>query len=96
MRRIVYVAVIIASCRVAIFWWLFTQLQANSQSISLLPLVLVLYPEGLLVPHDLQWTVGNCILFSALLVVGTIVLVGAAALLVSLRRRLTSARTRPN
>lgn len=56
------------------------------QSISLLPLILALYPEALLIKNDVTWTVGNATGFGVLLIVGSFLLAVPGAIILHLVR----------
>jgi hypothetical protein len=87
VRKVICASTVVAGLRLAAFWGLYSLEQLHAQSISLLPLVLLLYPEGLLVPKDHRWTMASALLFSAALVVGSFILVGIVALVISALRR---------
>ena len=59
----------------------------GKQSISLLPLVFLLYPEALLLKTDVAWTPGNVIGFATLLMIGSSLLTGLAAFIFHFSRR---------
>ena len=87
-RRVVTIATLLSGVRIVIFAILVYAEWAGRQSISLLPLVLVLYPEGLLIGNDVTWTAWTAIGFGVLLMVGSFVL----ALLVAITQHLVSER----
>ena len=60
----------------------------GKQSISLLPLVFLLYPEALLLKTDVAWTAGNVMGFATLLMIGSSLLTGLAAFILHFSRRL--------
>jgi hypothetical protein len=57
---------------------------------SMLPLVLLLYPEGLLVPNTITWTLESALTFGVVLVLGSMLWVAIAIWLLSLRPRFRS------
>ena len=59
----------------------------GKQSISLLPLVFLLYPEALLLNNDVAWTAGNVIGFATLLMIGSSLLTGFGAFMLRLSGR---------
>ncbi len=59
----------------------------GKQSISLLPLVFLLYPEALLLEADVAWTPGNVMGFATLLMIGSSLLTGLAAFILHSSRR---------
>jgi hypothetical protein len=66
--------VVIATFRIGIFCVLLALQAANRQSLAQLPLVLMLYPEGLLLPDPHSWTIPSAIGFSVLLSLGSLIL----------------------
>ena len=58
----------------------------GKQSISLLPLVFLLYPEALLLKTDVAWTLGNVMGFATLLMIGSSLLTGLAAFILHFYR----------
>lgn len=60
--------------RIAVLWFLIYSEWGHHQSISLLPLIVLLYPEGLLLPSNFSWTVGRGLGFSGVLVLGSFVI----------------------
>ena len=73
LRTVWLLSFIIGVPRLAAFWLLLTLEAAGKQSISHLPLVLLLYPEGLFVPQTIVWTIGSVLKFSGLLLTGSII-----------------------
>ena len=86
--RVITIATPLACVRILIFSILVYAEWAGRQSISLLPLVLVLYPEGLLIGNDVTWTAWTAVGFGVLLIVGSF----ALALLVAITQHLVSDR----
>jgi hypothetical protein len=69
--------------RIVIFSVLIFAERTGRQSISLLPLVLTLYPEGALIRNDVTWTVWSAIGFCALLVAGGFLMAVPVALILN-------------
>ena len=78
-RRVLIVAIVFSCVRVGAFAFLLYLEATGRQSIAMLPLILLLYPEGLLMGSDLSWTAGRAIGFAALLIAGSfsLTLIGA-------------------
>jgi hypothetical protein len=55
-------------------WFLIYREAAHQQSLLQLPLILLLYPEGLLLPRNFTWTVEKGIAFSGALLLGSLLL----------------------
>lgn len=72
---------VIAGIRVAAFAVLFVLHETGRLTISALPLVLLLYPEGLILPQGHAWTVWSAVLFAIVLMLGSMV---AAVLIAAL------------
>ena len=72
--RILTVGLSLAAVRIAALWFLIYREWSHHQSISLLPLVILLYPEGLLLPAKFNWTPWGAIGFSVVLLLGSLVL----------------------
>ena len=87
LRTAKLLSVIIAVPRLAAFWLLLVLEAAGRHSISQLPLVLLLYPEGLLVSNGHVWTAGSALMFSGLLLIGSVILSAVISGLVLLLRR---------
>lgn len=74
-RRLFWSAgAVIAAIRLSAFWYLLFAEATGRQSLSLLPLVFLLFPEVYFVPQGHVWTVLSGALFSAVLLVGSFVL----------------------
>jgi hypothetical protein len=82
-RRVVIIGIVLSCVRIVIFSVLLFAERTGRQSISLLPLVLTLYPEGALIRNDVTWTVWGAIGFCALLVVGSFILAVPVALILN-------------
>lgn len=72
----------VAAARVGVLWLLIHRKWAHQQSLATLPLVLLLFPEGLLLPGSVEWTARLAVLFSTVLIAGSFVWVLTAALVV--------------
>ena len=70
-RSVLRIGAILAFFRVLILWYLVYREWTGTQSISVLPLILLLFPEGAVVPHGLPWTAAHAWLFSGLLTIGS-------------------------
>lgn len=76
----------VASVRVGVLWFLIYREWTHQQSLATLPLVLLLFPEGLLLPAPLVWTVKLALVFSASLIAGSCLWVVILALAVRAAR----------
>jgi len=83
-RQVLIIGTTLSCVRIAIFAFLIFCEWTGRQSISLLPFILVLYPEGLLIKNDVTWTVWGAIGFSVLLIVGSFVLAVPVAVILRL------------
>ena len=81
--RILIVGFGLAGGRIAVLWFLIFREWSHRQNIALLPLVTLLYPEGLLLPASFSWTWARAIGFSSALLLGSFLL--AALFLVAIR-----------
>ncbi len=61
----------LACVRLGALWLLVSREWIHQQSLSTLPLILLLFPEGLLLPSPVIWTLRTALFFSAVLVVGS-------------------------
>jgi len=66
---------VLAVFRVGIYWYLLWREWTGTQSLSTLPLILLLYPEGALVPSGARATVAWAVVITAGLVLGSMLLV---------------------
>jgi hypothetical protein len=66
---------VLAIFRVGIFWYLLWREWAGTQSLDTLPLILLLYPEGAVVPSGTRATIASDIAITAGLVLGSMLLV---------------------
>lgn len=74
-KRITLVAAVLAIARVSVFWLLIYLEKAGKQTIDSLVLVVLLIPEGFVIPKDQPLTALFGMLFSLLLVFGSGVIV---------------------
>jgi hypothetical protein len=72
--RILTVWLSLSAIRIAALWILIYFEWTHRQSIALAPLVILLYPEGLLLPSRFTWTAWGAVGFSGVLLVGSFVL----------------------
>ncbi len=84
---------LVALLRVSILWYLTYREWTGTQSLSLLPLLLLLYPEGLLVAPTSSPTAADVWLLRGLLAVGSLVMTVVAALLTAAGSLLTSRKS---
>jgi ABC-type Fe3+ transport system permease subunit len=70
-RRVVIIGTILSCVRIALFSVLVYAEWSGQQSISLVPLVLALYPEALLIPNDVTLTIWSTVAFGVLLIAGS-------------------------
>lgn len=63
---------VLASVRLSAFGYLLFRHWSHSESLSDLPLVFALFPEGLVIPGRLPWTVPQAVGFAALLMFGSL------------------------
>lgn len=61
----------VAMVRVGVLWFLVYHVWTNQQSLTTLPLLLLLFPEAMLLPGSVVWTTHLAMLFSAVLVAGS-------------------------
>jgi hypothetical protein len=71
---------VIAVIRVGALWFLVSREWTHQPSVSALPLVLLLYPEGLLLPAGITWTATMAGAFTAVLIAGSAMWVTIARL----------------
>ena len=77
-------ATIITTLRLGVLWALLALHWADRLSLAALPLLLVLLPEGLLLPRNYVWTVARAILATSVLVAGSMLWTALTVLLVGL------------
>ena len=61
----------VACVRLGALWFLVSREWIHQQSLATLPLILLLFPEGFLLPAPVIWTLKTALFFSAVLVVGS-------------------------
>jgi hypothetical protein len=61
----------LACVRVGALWFLVSREWLHQQSLAALPLILLLFPEGFLLPSRVLWTLNTALFFSAVLIVGS-------------------------
>jgi len=71
------IAVILSAARLSALWLLLYREWSRRQSLSLLPLIIILYPEALWLPNDVSWTLARAIQFSGLLICGSFLIAAA-------------------
>ena len=84
--RVVTIGIGLASVRIAAFSFLLFCEWTGRQSVALVPLLLLLYPEALLLRNDVTWTVARAIWFGGILLVGSFLLGLLGAIIVNLVR----------
>jgi hypothetical protein len=87
LRKVGAVGVVVAGLRLTAFGILLGLRATSQERLSALPLVLLLYPEGLLVPQTIDWTVWTVVGFGALLAAGSVLWVAIALWIVGLMGR---------
>ena len=81
-RSVIRFGLAIAAARVSALWVLVWLEQTGRQTISALPLVLLLYPEGMLLPYRASaGMVSRAIVLSVLLVMGSLAAVALVSML---------------
>lgn len=73
--RLLTIGLAVSSARVFVLWILVTREWAHQQSITYLPLVFLLYPEGFLLPGNFNWTMMRAVAFSGVLFCGSFLIV---------------------
>jgi hypothetical protein len=68
----------VALVRVGVLWFLIYREWTHQQSLNTLPLVLLLLPEGLLLPASAIWTAKLALVFSAAVIGGSFLWVALA------------------
>lgn len=81
IRRVLLVGGGVACARVASLWLLLWLEKSGQQTISALPLVLLLYPEGLILPYHINAGISWALALSAALVFGSLSAVAAICIL---------------
>lgn len=77
LRFFLTVGMILALVRISALWFLVYHVWARQGSVSQLPLVVLLFPDGLLLPNRFAWTVWGTALFSIVLLIGSFAWAGA-------------------
>jgi hypothetical protein len=72
----------VALVRVGVLWFLIYREWTHQQSLETLPLVLLLFPEALVLPASVTWTTKLALMFSAALIAGSFLWVRMLTLLV--------------
>ena len=75
LTRVLTVGLVLSCARVGVLWFLLAREWEHQQSLALLPLVFLLYPEALPLPDDFNWTVSSAVAFSGALVCGSFLVV---------------------
>ena len=86
-RRVVTIGTTLSCVRIGIFSVLVYAEWTGRQSISLVPLILGLYPEALIADNDVAWTMWAAIGFGVLLIGGSFLLALLLAVIPQLARR---------
>jgi hypothetical protein len=73
---------VVALVRVGALWFLIYREWTHQQSLATLPLVLLLFPEALLLPASVIWTATLALMFSVVVIAGSYLWVAALALTV--------------
>jgi len=66
---------VLAVFRLGIYWYLLWREWTGTQSLSTLPLILLLYPEAAIAPSGMRATVASAVAISAGFVLGSMLLV---------------------
>ena len=87
--------VIAAAARIGLLWLLLALHWQGLLGLWAMPFILLLLPEGLLLPPNFVWTVGRGILVMGLLAAGTALWTGLAMAVVAALRRVSRPPARP-
>jgi len=87
--------VIAAAARIGLLWLLLALHWQGLLGLWAMPFILLLLPEGLLLPSNFTWTVGRGILVMGLLAAGTALWTGLAMAVVGALRRVSRPPARP-
>lgn len=71
-RLFYYGGAVIAGIRLSAFWYLIFAEATGRQSLSFLYLIILLFPEAYFVPQEHVWSVPSRLLFSIVLLVGSL------------------------
>ena len=74
--RIWFLASGLAFIRLCALWFLVSREWTHQQNLATLPLILLLFPEGFLLPAPVIWTLGTALFFSVVLTMGSFTAVG--------------------
>jgi hypothetical protein len=85
--RVLIIGTVLSCVRIAIFGFLIFCEWTGRQSISLLPFILALYPEGLLIKNDVTWSAWGAVGFSVVLLVGSFLWAVPVAMILHLFKR---------
>jgi hypothetical protein len=78
---------IAATIRIGVLWALVVLQWRRALGLWVMPVILVLLPEGLWLPRDFAWTIGRGLLVTALLLAGTALWTAMAVAVVRMFRR---------
>ena len=70
--RVIRAGLVVAAARIAVFWYVLIRHAMGRESLDEILLILLLYPEGLLIPRDWSWTLTRGIGFSGALLFGSL------------------------
>ncbi len=87
--------VIAAAARIGVLWLLLALHWHGLLGLWAMPFILLLLPEGLLLPPDFAWTVSRGILVTGLLAAGTALWIGLAIAVVRALRIVSGPSARP-
>ena len=88
--------VIAAAARIGLLWVLLALHWRGLLGLWAMPFILLLLPEGLLLPRDFSWTIGPGLLVTALLAAGTALWTAIALAVVRGLRRVARPPARPD
>ena len=78
-NRVIRVAVFVAAVRIGVLWYLLIRQAMGQQSLDDALLILPLYPEGLLLPRNWEWTLTRGIGMSIALSGGSLLITAIIA-----------------
>jgi len=87
-RRLVRIGPIVVAIRVGILWYLFARQAVGNESISEVPLVLMLMPEGLLISRNWSWTPARLMAATIVLTISSILITAIVLAVFRSRHRL--------
>jgi hypothetical protein len=82
---------LLVTFRVGVLWFLLLLHWRGALGLWATPLILVLLPEGMLLPRNHVWTPGAALISSVLVTIGSSLWAGAALVVLSLVRRRSKA-----